>query len=293
MTDENKTLTNHLTEITQETFSNVKKISLDDPLVGLLVIEVNPTELCNRTCAFCPRVDPEVYPNQNLHMTESTMHNLVDNLAKHNYQGRIVFSGFGEPTLNKKILKLIKIASSKILDVQMYSNGDKILDDGWYTLQEFVDAGLTSMFLDVYDDKHQHARWKEKIKPFEDTLPIHLSAKYNFVLEDFTNRAGTVKTKGVPQNASTKSCFLPHTKAFVDWDGKLLLCCNDWSRAAGSFGNVNETPFADLWMSEPLMKIRRKLLGSRLEAGSPCNVCNAIGNQKEASWVKEIWEPKC
>jgi len=275
----------------EDTFQRVLCLPKTDPLFGLTVLEVNPTELCNRLCSFCPRVDPEVYPNRNLNMTEATMHNLVANLHKHNYQGRLVFSGFGEPTLNKNILKLIKIASAKIKDVQMYTNGDKILDDGWYTMQEIVDTGLTSLFIDVYDSKQQHDRWREKIEPFKSILPIHLSAKYNFPIKIFTNRAGTVKTIGIPQKALKTSCFLPHTKAFVDWDGAILLCCNDWSRAAGSFGNINTTPFHELWMSEPLMKIRRKLLNdSRMKAGSPCNVCNATGNQRLKDWARSAWE---
>ena len=28
-------------------------------------IEFSITDLCNRVCEFCPRVDPEVYPNNN------------------------------------------------------------------------------------------------------------------------------------------------------------------------------------------------------------------------------------
>ena len=32
-------------------------------------IDLNITELCNRKCVFCPRIDDAVYPNQNLHMS--------------------------------------------------------------------------------------------------------------------------------------------------------------------------------------------------------------------------------
>ena len=41
----------------------------DDPIASILTVEVNTTELCNRTCVFCPRHYPKVYPNRNLHMT--------------------------------------------------------------------------------------------------------------------------------------------------------------------------------------------------------------------------------
>ena len=42
--------------------TNVEKT----PMEALQSITINPTELCNRTCHFCPRSDPKVYPNQNL-----------------------------------------------------------------------------------------------------------------------------------------------------------------------------------------------------------------------------------
>ena len=263
-----------------------------DPLVGLTVVEVNPTELCNRTCAFCPRVDPEVYPNQNLHMSLETITALVDNLYNHNYKGRIVFSGMGEPTLGKNILDLIQVAKGKIHDIQLYTNGDKILKDEWYTIEDFIQAGITSIFVDVYDNHEQFVAWKQKIVPFTDRIPIHLSAKYTFPIEIWTNRSGTVKTDGIPQKALKQPCYLPHTKAFVDWDGSLLLCCNDWARAAGRFGNVNTTPFHQLWLSEEMNSIRKKLLlDSRTKAGAPCNTCNATGNQKLKHEVVDVWKP--
>jgi hypothetical protein len=261
-----------------------------DPLLGLTVVEVNPTELCNRTCSFCPRVDPDVYPNQNLHMTRETLTAVVDNLHSHNYQGRIVFSGMGEPTLNKDILNHIKIARGKIKDIQMYTNGDKILNDEWYTLEEFIDAGLTSIFIDVYDSKEQHQQWEQKIRKLKHVVPIHLSAKYNFPIKIFTNRAGTVKTEGIPQNVLQLPCFLPHTKAFIDWDGSLLLCCNDWARSAGRFGNVNTTPFHKLWLSDQMNAVRKKLMNNRVNGGDPCNLCNAIGNQKLKNEVNSVWQ---
>jgi 2-iminoacetate synthase ThiH len=41
------------------------KKNLLNPLDSILTVEINTTELCNRTCVFCPRNDPEVYPNRN------------------------------------------------------------------------------------------------------------------------------------------------------------------------------------------------------------------------------------
>ena len=43
-----------------------KRMSTEFPASSLMIVDFMLTELCNRTCVFCPRaVD---YPNLNLHM---------------------------------------------------------------------------------------------------------------------------------------------------------------------------------------------------------------------------------
>ena len=54
------------------------KISKDHSVLNsLVVIEINLTELCNRKCVFCPRVDPKVFPNRNLHMSLDLSKNYI------------------------------------------------------------------------------------------------------------------------------------------------------------------------------------------------------------------------
>ena len=76
-------------------------------LLGLATVEINPTELCNRTCSFCPRSDPEVYPNRKLHMTIELADTLSEQLHKANFTGDIHITGWGEPLLNPDILEII------------------------------------------------------------------------------------------------------------------------------------------------------------------------------------------
>ena len=51
-------------------------------LDSILTVEVNTTELCNRTCVFCPRHDPKVFPNRNLHMTPKGAETIAKELGK-------------------------------------------------------------------------------------------------------------------------------------------------------------------------------------------------------------------
>ena len=66
-------------------------------------LDINITELCNRKCVFCPRVNENEYPNQNLNIDLGLINKISEELINLNYQGEIVISGFGEPTLNKDL----------------------------------------------------------------------------------------------------------------------------------------------------------------------------------------------
>ncbi len=55
------------------------------PMNALQSITINPTELCNRTCHFCPRSNPKIYPNRNIHINEDTVKRISDELKINNY----------------------------------------------------------------------------------------------------------------------------------------------------------------------------------------------------------------
>ena len=89
--------------------SHFDNIDISDPLSSLLTVEINTTELCNRTCVFCPRHDRSVYPNRNLNMSLKTAEEIANNLLIDNYKGKISYSGFSENLLNKNFAGIIKI----------------------------------------------------------------------------------------------------------------------------------------------------------------------------------------
>ena len=53
------------------------------------VVEINPTELCNLQCSFCPRAHG--YPNQNLHMSLDTAREIRNQLNDSKYSKKVIF----------------------------------------------------------------------------------------------------------------------------------------------------------------------------------------------------------
>ena len=53
-------------------------------VLGMSTLEINPTELCNRTCSFCPRGD--WYPNKNEHLSIDDTYLIKKRLDEFEYQ---------------------------------------------------------------------------------------------------------------------------------------------------------------------------------------------------------------
>jgi sulfatase maturation enzyme AslB (radical SAM superfamily) len=251
------------------------KVSISNPkLLGLATIEINPTELCNRTCSFCPRVNPLLYPNRNLNMTIETAQLIVEQLLDAEYNGDINITGFGEPLLNKDIVQICTIFS-KHYHTELITNGDNILN-GKITLQdlEFLDL----LIIDCYDGKEQVKKFKNLLKnkknkfilrPHYDTGDPALINQYGF-----NNRGGLLYKK-----SNSNPCYMPSYKGFIDWNGDVRLCCNDWSRKQLPFGNIHNNTFSKIWMNNNFVKLRQELYNGNRNFSNACETCDVCGTK--------------
>jgi len=253
-----------------------EKIDKPNPnLLGLATVEINPTELCNRVCSFCPRSDPNVYPNRKLHMSTTTAQLLVDQLESASFRGDIHITGFGEPLLNPNILEIIKICSNKF-HTEVITNGDRI-KTGKISLKQLKEAGLNLLLVDCYDNQEQtkffesllsKSDLKYKIRNHYDNGSLTLIEEYGY-----NNRGGAL----YDTKTRTKSCFLPMYKSFVDWNGDVLLCCNDWFRNQTPFGNIYKETFNNIWMNKSFVDVRKNLLEGERSCLGACKNCDVNG----------------
>jgi len=70
---------------------------------------------------------------------------------------------------------------------------------------------------------------------------------------------------------------MPMYKAFIDWNGDVLLCCNDWARKQLPFGNVNKDTFSNIWMNQMFTRVRKTLLQGNRSRLSACQKCDTDG----------------
>ena len=84
-----------------------------------------------------------------------------------------------------------------------------------------------------------------------------------------SNHAGC----GAPKSDAMqgKRCALPFREMSVRYDGNVAVCCNDW-RGIFKIGNIKSAMLDELWHSEVMYAIRKKLYRGQREDG-PCDGC--------------------
>lgn len=254
----------------------VDAVQLHDDLPLFSWVDINITELCNRKCVFCPRIDEAFYPNQSLHMSEELALKIGSELAEIDYQGVVVFSGYSEPTLHPHFKKIVGAFPSQIR-LELITNGDALLPK---KITEYAEAGIDYFVVSLYDGPDQ-------IETFHERFAEADLSEDRYVLRDrwhndedsfglkLTNRGGTVEIGNQPEVDLSHPCFYTAYSMTIDWNGDVLLCMQDWHKKV-KMGNVTQQSLTDVWQSRPFNDFRQKLIAGDRSC-APCNNCNTDG----------------
>ena len=245
-------------------------------LLGLVSIVISPTDLCNRTCSFCPH--SMEFPNLKNYMKVELANKLAEELFKLKWQGIISVSGYGEPLLHPNIGNIIKAFTSRNISTRLVTNGDRILN-GKFTSKEIDSWDLSFIKIDCYDGQDDVDKINKILKDLKTykrimTGPVGLS-----------NRAGVLWFN----KTLKKPCYQPSIKSMMDWNGDVYVCCEDWNKET-SFGNVYKQSFSSIWLSEELHDIRMRLQNG-IRTFKSCKNCNFLPeNTQNEQEAIEIWQ---
>lgn len=252
-----------------------ERMSDEDPFSSLMLIDIMATELCNRTCEFCPRAHG--YPNLNLHMDLTVIDKIGADLSNANYKNRLLYCGFGESMLYKHLVPSIKLLKKHMPwqeNIHMVTSGDRLTYD---SAMELVDAGLNKFFISMYDGPEQEDIFRElfvKVGILESNYILQHYYKppeeqYGFL--HLSNRAGYL----FHEKLSQVGCNIPFYAMSVHYNGDVLLCSHDWEKKQ-VFGNVMNQDVRDIWLdSLASWKFREVLKDGR--KCHPCDKCNIKG----------------
>jgi MoaA/NifB/PqqE/SkfB family radical SAM enzyme len=244
-------------------------------------VEIDPINICNRSCSFCPR--GQGFADTKEKLTVHVSKAINKSLREINYSNIISFCGFGESLLHKHLEEHIKIILDGInpRQVLLISNGDRVTPE---RLRSVKEAGITDIRISLYDSDTS----ADFISMNKDIgLRIEFRHNYGDILNFEVNR-NEINSK-VKKDPLNRACYIPFEVAQIDFNGDMHLCCNDWSKQ-NIFGNVKTNSIKEMWSSKHINSIRNRLAQSKRDffPFSTCDVDGCLSGKKSFDEYAQI-----
>jgi radical SAM protein with 4Fe4S-binding SPASM domain len=272
-------------------------------------VDIGVTNLCNAECIMCPHSKLKKMGTMNMELYKR----IIDNCKKLNIK-IITLSFFGEPFLDKELIKKIKYAKEKGMIVAFYSNASLLTEE---LAREIIDAGLDSITIsfdgysrETYEKIRKKLKFNIVKKNILNLIKIRRSMskrnpRINLVLVELEenkmeikqfyeewkkkvdsiniinmrNWANDIQKDGTKESfhfnkkMKRKPCALIWQKMVVDWNGDVVLCCDDWNHST-VLGNLKKQTIEEIWKGEKLNNIRKAHVKGEFWKVPLCSGCN-------------------
>lgn len=211
------------------------------------MVEIETFSYCNRRCWFCPNSIIDRI-SENREMPESLYLTLLDQLAGIGYQRMLSFSRYNEPLSDRLILRRIAQAHERLPHAHLHTNtnGDYLTRDYVHDLQ---DAGLRSLNIQIYlknEERYDHARIRERmdvlIEKFGLPARVVIDQEGEWLEAALEQPGMTIRLYGrnFASNGCSRGdsidvrrdhvriapCLSPFHHVYIDYNGKVMPCCN-------------------------------------------------------------------
>lgn len=268
---------------------------------SIRMVEIEVFSYCNRKCWFCPNSKHDRI-STNHFMQPELYSSLIDQLASITYDGMITYSRYNEPFADRIILDRIREARTKLPNSQIHTNTNGDYLDKTY-IEEIYEAGMRSINIQFYLQNEQHYN-HDLIKRRAEQTAHRLKLPYRIVRDEpgvwfeYAFDYHDMNLRGYGRNFSTSGtsrggqvdikrdyvraapCVMPFWSAYIDFNGKMVPCCNfrsDIPEHAGYIvGDLLAEP--DLFLNysnHQATQFRRTLLTSEVKDGL-CRDCHFV-----------------
>lgn len=236
-------------------------------------VEFENITSCNRRCSYCPNsiYDRGLVKNKKI-MDEALFKKIIDELASFNFSGRVSPVFFGEPLLDERLTEWTAYVRKRLPSaaIIIHSNGD-LLTLGLY--DDLVKSGVDLFVITEHGESMSYSM-KELLKKFHETkykddymhdkayAPIGQN-KATILYRDIKKKNNLYNRGGLLENmppvkAEKLICKLPSDIFLIDYQGNVILCCNDYFSNI-KFGNIKDESILEVWNKKEFKKIRNEL----------------------------------
>jgi radical SAM protein with 4Fe4S-binding SPASM domain len=290
------------------------RISLRDsyPLPSPLVIYVEPTNLCQFRCPWCPQSLSRFhdYIGRNVMMPMDRYRRIVDEIK--GWKGVKVIRPFlfGESLLHPQIGIILRLATEACNRVELTTNGISLGDD---IAQRMIDVGLEYLRVSLYPSmplwsriranvdmlrRMRDAQRKTKpficVKVFTSEEMTQAKKDYKGIADDFWcegfHSIGSDLVPDPPATGTKIACPFPFYMLAVRVNGDVVTCPISWDESI-VVGNVERESLRDIWNGERLRTfLRLHLTGERrqIAACEKCDTLHCCNDSVDGLTVEEL-----
>ena len=276
-------------------------------------LDIEATSACNLRCTMCPRT--EMLADGTFWKVEMFDYDLytrlIDEGVKHGLAS-VKFQYLGEPTMNARLVDMIKYAKDKgVVDVMFNTNATKLTDK---LCREIIASGVDKVFFSfdspdpeqfnkirIKGDFHQvlgrikrfHEIREEmgSVSPFTRVSMVLMKEnedqwiRFKELMEpivdvvawvDYVDHSSQEKSgkELIPQEQSKKKFCCPQLwqRMFIHPDGVVTVCCLDSAREL-QMGNVKEQSAHEIWTGPEYQRLRDLHAAGRSQEIPTCKGC--------------------
>ena len=292
----------------------VPRISLKDrvPLPAPLVVYLEPTNICQFKCPWCPVVLPKFRDvvGREMLMNLTLFERAVQQLKGWKGVKAIRLFGFGEPLLHPNIDLMMRMATAISDRVEMTTNAVSLSS---FISQSMIDSGLHYLRVSAYPtmplwrevrdrvrilremrDQQQKSSPFICVKVFEPSEMDWLKREYEGIADDFWcegfHSIGSDLIPNPPATGDKVACPFPFYMLVVKVNGTVLACPIAWERSV-TVGDVRKESLRAIWAGDKLRTLQRDHLAGKRACYSACVSCDTLyccGDSVDGLTVEEF-----
>jgi radical SAM protein with 4Fe4S-binding SPASM domain len=233
-------------------------------------IEIEINHGCNKACSYCPVSTLERIEKG--HMSLEIYEELISQLKDLNYEGRISYDFYNEPTLSPHLENYVAMAKAALpkSNVELYSNGTLLSVDRFQRLNA---AGVDKFIVTKHEGIETYI--------FEETMTKLSAHELNkvqyreFTSLRLTNRGGVLPHIPFEAEAVNLPCMIPSMMLTVTVNGNVIPCFEDFYQK-NQMGNIMDMKLKDIWLSESYISFRKKLFFGKRAEFEACKSCSRL-----------------
>jgi radical SAM protein with 4Fe4S-binding SPASM domain len=283
------------------------RISLEEniPLDFPLVLFVDPCDLCQLRCPFCPQHNSDFYKfNKGEHFLSIRLwEKLFGEIAN---SGKILKSlnlyGLGEPLLNPNLEFFMKNAGLIAERITISTNGLELSSKWWDFFEECDPFYLRiSVYLNTFDRiiealGKRGSGYLQYHRPFiyaklfltkgetENRLfRLFKPLVHEVAFEEFHkwNHPGSVfVAKKIHDYTEPNVCAYPFYSLFIRSNGLVSACCADWNMNL-IIGDFNNQSLSEIWNGKKLRSFLKLMISSGRSKIGSCHSCSICFDQRD------------